>query len=688
MFCRTDEPEAMKKFFSETPEVRLSVSESNRARIAVLEPVMEELLAFPRGCGKMVFWQEVAQRLAVCYRPDSGADCLSVKRLQVIFAKWKREGWRALCLNYKPRGNEEFLPEAFIQFWKGLVLQYGVGRSVAQAHQELVRRYNAWRKGDATQAMPGFPECPPRVAGTDLPLGWSYANLKRKKFLPSKAENTAAKVGMNAARDFKAPVCVKRAVEPGMVYQFDDMWHDHVASYRGLAAPVIPLEFTCLDESSGCRVLYGVRPRRPRKDGTNEQLQGSEMAILLATLLTDVGYHRDGCVLKIENGTATVSAEQEAVLTQISGGKIRVERGAMLAGSAWDGGFAGQARGNFKHKAHLESSHSLVHNAMSHLPGYRGNNRNVPEDTQGLMKARERLYNKLEKAGLPQEVIDGLSAGECSWDEFTARYAEVIERLNRRTNHNLCDWEERRIGEFRIDTNHEWMPVTAGTSREILELVSADENLFRTRKMSPREVWNAGLPNLVKADFREAALLCRKWWVSVKVSERHTIEFKEPYDGMRLKFYARIRSAQSVISLLPGTAVWAFFNPAWRERGVLLYDETGRFLGCSIDEIERIAATDEAKIRKAIGVAEGSFRENLRSVNALMKAKRDDRRERLAANQERIDSFLEKRRSASLEDQQRRRAMLESDDDFDGVWEKERVPASLRDEEEDEDVIW
>ncbi|MBQ2732267.1 MAG: hypothetical protein IJF68_04390, partial [Opitutales bacterium] len=144
----------------------------------------------------------------------------------------------------------------------------------------------------------------------------------------------------------------------------------------------------------------------------------------------------------------------------------------------------------------------------------------------------------------------------------------------------------------------------------------------------------------------------------------------------------------SVISLLPGTAVWAFFNPAWRERGVLLYDETGRFLGCAIDEIERIAATDEAKIRKAIGVAEGSFRDSLRSVNALMKAKRDDRRERLAANQERIDSFLEKCRSASLEDQQRRRAMLESDDDFDGVWEKERVPASLRDEEEDEDVIW
>ena len=80
--------------------------------------------------------------------------------------------------------------------------------------------------------------------------------------------------------------------------------------------------------------------------------------------------------------------------------------------------------------------------------------------------------------------------------------------------------------------------------------------------------------------------------------------------------------------------------------------------------------------------------ESLRSVNALMKAKRDDRRERLAANQERIDSFLEKCRSASLEDQQRRRAMLECDDDFDGVWEKERVPASLRDEEEEEDVIW
>ena len=680
----------MKRFSEETPDVRLSVSEANRNRIAVLEPVMEALRAFPRGAGKMEYWHETALRLAATYRPTSGTDCLSVKSLQRIYSRWRREGWRALALNYRGGAASENLPPAFVQFWKGLVLQFGVGRGVKQAHNELRRRFDAWRRGDASAAVPGFPECPPRVPGTELPAGWSYDNLKRARHLPTRAESVAAKAGMNAAREFRPPVCVRRAAKPGMVYQIDDMWHDHYASAPGFAAPVIPLQFGVLDEASACIVTYLIRPRLPRADGTNEQLQGAEMAFLLASLLADYGYHRDGCLLKVENGTAAVDADQEAVLAQISGGKIRVHRGAMLSGAAWDGGFSGQARGNFRSKAHIESAHSLIHNASSSVAAYRGVNRTVPEDTQGLIKARERMYRALEKAGFPQEVLDALSAGECAWNEFADRYAEIVDRLNARTDHDLADWEDNVVAEYRTDTNHDFAPVTSGTSRAVLSLVAGDVALYRTRKMSPAEVWRAGRSELVRVDAREAALLCRKYWTKVVVTDRKTVEFKERFSGKKIRYLARMRGETGVTDLNPGTTVFAFFNPLWSERGVLLFDADARFVGETVDEIERVDAADEDKIKKAIGVSEGAWRDAIRSVNAFMKPRRDERRERLAANQSGVERFFATVEKAKLEDARKRLDAVSDDDDFDGVLASASNKASrdesprAEDDEEDE----
>lgn len=655
----------MFNFDDEMPEVRLGVADDNVKRIAALEPVMRELENCPRG-QKMAFWYEVASKLAATYTPASGTEALSVKRLQAIYAQWKRVGWQALTLNYGKQGEEKLKP-AFVQFWKSLVLQFGVKRGVRQAHHELRRRYLRWRAGDAASAIPGYDRCPEWDPATNLPSGWSYPNLNRKCYLPTKAETVAAKGGALAAREFKAPVCVKRAAEPGMVYQFDDMWHDHYASVPGFAQPVRPLEFACIDESSACRVLFGVRPRLPRKDGTNEQLQGHEMALLLATLLTTVGFHRDGCTLKVENGTATVDAEQEAVLHRISGGRIRVERGAMLSGGAFDGGFSGQARGNFKHKAALESQHSLIHNAASIMPAYSGNNRRVPEDTQGLLKKREQLYKKAEKF-LPQELLDTISAGECGWDDYNAQYCAIVERVNRRTEHNLRDWEGREVAEYRTDTADEFRPVTAGTNREVVSLVCGDPLLFRRRKMSPREVFERGRSALIFVDYREAALLCRKWWKACRVRENKTIDFKDDY-GVYHQFYARIRNATSVTDLLPGTEVFVFLNPMWGDaHGLLIFDAQARLIGESTDEIERLNANDKSKIERACGIAEGSFRDAVRSVNAFAKPRRDARRKAIVQLDERCseaDAFFTAIEEANQK--AREKVLVESDDDFDGI---------------------
>lgn len=662
-------------FIDESPDVRVRVSDANVKRIERLEPLMTALEACPHG-GKMALWAELSARSE-----------LSEKSLQRIYGVWRREGWRALIVCYSNGSSP--LPNAFVHWWKGLVLQFGVKRGVRQAHHELARRFDAWRKGDASAAIPGYAACPERDAATLLPAGWTYKNLSRTKYLPTKAETIAAKGGALAAREFKAPVCVKRAAEPGMVYQFDDMWHDHYASVPGFAQPVRPLEFACIDESSGCRVLFGVRPRLPRKDGTNEQLQGHEMALLLVTLLTMVGFHRDGCVLKVENGTATVDAEQEAVLTRISGGRIRVERGAMLGGGAFDGGYSGQARGNFKHKAALESQHSLIHNAASIMPAYSGNNRRVPEDTQGLLKARERLYKKAERF-LPKELLDTISADECGWDDYNAQYCAIVERVNRRTDHNLTDWPGRDVAEYRTDTADDFRPVGAGTCREVVSLVCGNPLLYRRRKMSPREVFERGRGELIFADYREAALICRKWWKPARVRENKTFDFKDDY-GTYHQFYARIRSESAVTNLLPGTEVFVFLNPMWGDaHGVLIFDAQARLIGESTDEIERLDAKDKAAIERACGIAEGSYRDAVRSINSFSKPKRDARRKAIVQLDKRCaeaDAFLAAIDAANQ--QAREKVLAESDDDFDGIRSAFPVsPTATAISDEDDDILF
>lgn len=646
-------------FRDENPETRLALSDANVKRVEALERLMLAMEATPRGA-RMDAWAALERDA----RDALGGRGISAKSLQRIYADWRREGWRALTLNYATRPTQ--LPPAFVHFWKTLVLSFGVRRGARQAHAELRRRFDAWRGGDRASAIPGYDAVPERNAFTLIPEGWSYKNLTRAKFMPTAAETAASKGGALAARAFKAPVCVRRAAEPGMCYQFDDMWHDQFAVVPGFAAAVRPLEFAVEDESSACRVLYGVRPRLPRKDGTNEQLQGCEMALLLATLVSTIGWHRDGCVLKIENGTATVDAEQEAVLARISGGKIRVERGAMLSGAAFDGGFSGQARGNFKHKAALESSHSLIHSASSSIPGYAGNNRTVPEDSAGLVKARERLYRRAEKF-LPPALLDKISLGVPGWDEYNRRYGEVVERVNRRTDHALSDWGGREVAEYRIDAAEDFRPVTAQTSAEVLAIVRRDPALFRLRKMSPREVFSAGSGALVRADYREAALLCRKFWTRVKVAQDRTISFKDGY-GVFRKFYARIRREHSVEDLRAGLEVFAFTNPMCAGRGVLIFDDAARFIGESTDEIERLDPADKAAIERACGIAEGSFRDAIRSVNSFAKPKRDARRraivelDALAAETDSLNAALARAKNASRE-----RVTIESDDDFDGA---------------------
>lgn len=655
----------MKNTFSEaTCDERVAVSEPNFRRISALEPVMLELDAIPRGGGRVNAFRAAAARLAETYHLPNG-DALDARAIEAIFYRWRREGWRALMLRYRRGSAETTLPHAFVQFWRTLYLQPGINRSGSAAHRALVQRWRAWRAGDPDAAIPGYAKCPPRAQGDALPAGWSRGNLMRKKYKPTAAECVAVKRGFVAARDCAPCIRKQRPVAPGSAYQFDDVWHDIYVSAPGFSQLVRPLEFGCLDEASASKVLFFCKARLPRKDenakAKHVQLNGEEMSLLLAAWAAEIGWNRDGCVLKVENGTAAVSAEQEEILRIISRGAVRVERGAMLAGAAYDGAYAGTARGNFRHKANLESHHALLHTYTSLLPGYSGNNRSVPEDTQGMIRERARLFKRLES--LPPALRDHISAGELTLAEFQTALGEIVDMINTRTDHALVDWDAHTTREYRIDAADEFRPVSASTNPAILAALGADPDFVRVRKMSPAEVWNAGGNALVRADWREAALLCRPYFKPCTVSPRHEIRFKDPQLGDEHVFVARMRNVLGEkVTLDVGERVSVFFHPWLPDKGILLFNADGTFRGSCAEEIRRIDQTDTDALVRAVGKAESVFRDVVRGASALTTMRRQWRAERLRRNADLVFAHAEQTTAARAASDKASRLALDDAD--------------------------
>lgn len=680
----------MKNLFSDaSADERIAISDANFKRVTALEKEMLAIDAVHRGQGRVIAFREAAARLAENYRLPNG-DALDARSLESLYYKWRRDGWHALLLRYRRGGQTDAtLPDAFVQFWRTLYLHPGVNRSGSAAHRALVQRWRAWRNGDADAAIPGYSTCPPRAPGEQLPAGWSRGNLMRRKYKPTAAECAAVKRGFVSARDFAPAVRKARPDAPGCAYQFDDVWHDIYVSAPGYAQLVRPLEFGCLDEASAAKVLFFCKARLPRKDenakSKHVQLNGEEMSLLLAAWAAEIGWNRNGCVLKVENGTAAVSPEQEELLRVISRGAVRVERGTMLSGAAFDGGYSGNARGNFRHKANLESHHSLLHTYTSLLPGYSSNNRTVPEDTQGLIRARAQLWKRFD--ALPPALRDHISAGELTLAEFQRALGEIIDMINARTDHALVDWDNRTTREYRVDTRDDFKPVAAGTSPAVLAALGADPDFVRVRKMSPAEVWNAGGSQLVRADWREAALLCRPFFKKCTVSPRHEIAFRDGQLGENHVFIARIRNILGGRETLDvGERVNVFFHPWLPDRGIYLYNDDGSFRGSCAEEIKRVDQTDTDALAHAVGKSESVFRDAVSGARALTTLRREWRAERLRRNADLVFAAAERdtSRRASA-DQAARRALEDAElEDFDAP----AVPAPAQHEPPDDAAMF
>ncbi len=316
-----------------------------------------------------------------------------------------------------------------------------------------------WLHGRISTATPVDP-------ATGHPKGWSPRNLAR--FVPSRFILSAARVGRSAAASERRLVYSTRAnLYAGSHYLFDDMWHDHFVNVLDQRKTGRPLEFHAVDLFSACKFAWGMSVRM-ENDGRMEGLKEADMLFLLASVFWQHGYSTRGTIIIPEHGTAAVPSDIEAMLHDETGGLVTVSRSGMEGAAAAAHQYAGRPKGNFRFKAALESLGNLIHNEMAALPAQTGKDRDHrPEQLHGLLKRNDALLKAL--AHLDPERAAMLRWPMLTIQQFRAIAAEIYDRINARTDHDLEGWDLMHVP-------------CSGTMR----------------RLSPAEVWRSGRRNLVR----------------------------------------------------------------------------------------------------------------------------------------------------------------------------------------------
>ena len=402
--------------------------------------------------------------------------------------------WRCLINHSKHPGEKQRLPAEFIEFWKSLCEKNQ--RNSRPAHRELIRRW------EAGMDIPGYADLP-SAEMNGLPRGWTYRNLMRHA--PTKFELTARRKGRSAAAKYRPLVFTTRAgLKVGQYYIFDDLEHDIKVNVLGINRQAMrPLELCALDLVSGCKIAWGMKPTI-ENDGKKEKLKEREMRFLLAHILTNIGYRKQGTILMVEHGTAAIRPDIEEKLLNWTDGAITINRSGIQGAAAFAGMYEGRGKGNPRFKAALESHHNLVHNELAALPGQMGKDRDSsPEELHGREKHNNALIRAM--AALPAERVDLLRLPFLEYNQFASIVTEIYRLIDRRTEHDLEGWIEAGFveNEFRLDEQFPWQPLSAMLAlppekQTAIEALIERPGLSRTRRLSPWEVWSRNCAELVK----------------------------------------------------------------------------------------------------------------------------------------------------------------------------------------------
>jgi len=512
-------------------------------------------------------------------------------------ARWKYDKWRAAPAGQKWRAlvNKSKVPEdrgldrEFIAYWQGLCKQYG--RKCKAAHRHFLRDFRAG------VAIPGIEAT---VSRKTIPLGFSYDNLIR--YRPSTFELTAARIGRSAAADFRPKIFTTRVgLAVGQRILFDDMWHDFKVVMVGQRRPMRLLQLHAHDLFSACQFARGIKPRlEDEATGKSIGLKENEMLFLVAHVLSEYGFHPDGCVLMVEHGTAAIREELERILFDLTAGRVTVDRSGIEGAAAFAGQYGGTSKGNFRFKAALESLGNLIHNETSDLlafPGQTGSNSriNKPEELHG----RERHADVLIKAmsGLPAERAAMLRLPFLEVNQAKWLVEEVIERINQRQDHALEGWLEAGL----TTMDFELPDIGIISAQKYLSLPPDRQAALQAvatplpRLMSPREVFDQGRSRLARLRPEQTALLLRaEAGREVTVGRDHLITFEdESISPAPLRFLAH--------HFAPGDKFTAVVNPM-SPHTAHLFDARGAWTGV-VTAWQTIRRDDVAGLQRQLGEA-------------------------------------------------------------------------------------
>ena len=506
-----------------------------------------------------------------------------------------REFWQTGASGYATVKNCEPLKE----LWKRLCEESN--RSCVTAHKELLKM---WRRRDAEigaipeyRDFPGWPKIPP---------GWSYDNLMLHA--PSDYELAVARQGRAASAARRPTVYTTRVgLWVGSHYMFDDKWHDmFVNSFAARAGAGRPLEVYSLDVFSACKRRWGVRIRERKPDGDYTGISEKMMRWVLAATLHLDGYSPKGTVCVTEKGTAKIREALKQILHDKTGGLVTVEEGGMTGDAAHLGQYPGLARGNFRHKAALESNNNLEHNRFDRLPGQTG--RNVaerPEELAGRLKYNERLLAACErlpaeKAALIEKPI--LHLGE--WMDLAGHiYAEIA----RDRDHALEGWIEAGHVMQLIEIGGREIPLcdlSAEQQAALPALLEAGLVSARPARMSRLEAWQRGARDLIKLPgWGVVAIMGDDLAQEAAVrGNQFEIEDKEIDPDRPLRFEPFITTADGqTAQLRDGEKYQVFVNP-FAPDTLFVRDARGAYLGQAARILTPSRADHEA-VQRAIGAA-------------------------------------------------------------------------------------
>jgi len=423
----------------------------------------------------------------------------SAKTVRRKYDAWRHShDWRSLIDQRKARSEdaEGRVPDPIVEEYARLA--DGNQRKSRPAHRELMRR---WQRGDLAH-LP-WPELDER----GLPIGCSYDNLQRRLRETGRRsfEVKAMRDGLGAALGEFGPKVLTTRVGLWVGSHFipDDVKRDiRVLMLRGQEACI--QELGVMDLYSGDRFAVHRRPQFERADGTKDSLKEREMRFLFAHIFRNIGYSTRGTEIPAEKGTAAVRKALAKFFADHSGGKITVREPGIIGKEQAIAGYFGRGGGNPRHKARLEAHHNLIHNEAAHLPAATGHDRNPPEWLHGLQAVTAGVIKELCNGDAKRAQL--MIAPMLEYWQACSLLREIDDLIAWRTDHELEGWVEcgHTLVEWKRDLiGNEWLSpeqflALPDEHRQMLTTAAAMmPALRRARKLAPREVFGAGMKELV-----------------------------------------------------------------------------------------------------------------------------------------------------------------------------------------------